>query len=73
MNLKIFNKIEILLNSATNDKFFPNIEKIEFIDSSIQFSGDYIIIIEHDKTCIENTKCTPFNLSKIKEYRTKTQ
>ena len=70
MNLKIYNKIEVLLYNNIKDPLLPTTEKVEFEDSSIGFSGNFMIITKHDMNSRNNTTCTPFNLDKVKAYKT---
>ena len=70
MNLKIYTKIEVLLYNNVNDRFPQSTERFEFENSSINFSGNFMIITTHDMTSRQNTTCTPFNLDKVKAYKT---
>ena len=67
MNLKIYNKIELL----TYDKNHISVEKVEFENASINFTGNFMVITAHDMTAREKTTCTPYDLSYIKAYKTK--
>jgi hypothetical protein len=70
MKKQIHDLIEVLVRTHTNDKLLPSTHKIQFFNASITLSGDYIIFNSHDKHDSNKYESEPYNLEKIKGYKT---
>jgi hypothetical protein len=70
MNNKIYDKIDVLVIKTTYDTAIPSTNKIEFFNTSITLSGNYIIFNTHDRHDTQKYESTPYHLDKIKGYKT---
>lgn len=70
MEFKIFEKIEFLLYSETNNDSIKSVDKIEYERASMHLSGNYMVIVTHDKLNNLKTSGTTFELGRIKAFKT---
>ena len=69
-----FGKIELLLKgSSTKDKAIQPTEKIEFLDSGLMITGDYLIVVVDERNELDNTLTSTgkiFNMNQVVAYKT---
>lgn len=70
-----FGKIELLIknDSPNKDKGIQSNEKIEFLDSGLMITGDYLIVIIDERDELNNTLTSTgkiFHLNQILAYKT---
>lgn len=68
MEIKIFEKLELLVITKGLSNSFPNIDKIIFLNVSFSFSGNFMIITCHSENDTI-TKSDVYNLDTIKSYK----
>jgi hypothetical protein len=69
-----FGKIELLLKDLTKkDTSIVSTEKVEFLDSGLMITGDYLIVIVDERNELDNTLTSTgkiFNMNQIVAYKT---
>ena len=71
-----FSKVELLVKEALNTKDLPSVTRLEFLDSGLMITGDYIIVIIDERDDINNTLTSTgkiYPLKDIVSYKTHAQ
>jgi hypothetical protein len=69
-----FSKIELVIKDLTKkDKAIVSTEKLEFLDSGLMITGDYLIVVIDERNELDNTLTSTgkvFNMNQVVAYKT---
>jgi hypothetical protein len=68
-----FSKVEILVKKQSNNTQLPSVTKLEFFDSGLMITGNYLVITSKeygDTLEYVNQTSSVFNLNDISAYKT---